>query len=315
MNSPNELCVVRAAKLLPRPLEQSPWLVEQLWGRGAVGVIGGAAKSCKTWLALEIAVAVASGRPCLGRFDVAQPGRVLVYAAEDAPEQMRERIENLARARRADFNALDVRFILEPSLRLDRIDDLRRFRETLARYRPTLLVLDPYVRLQQVDENDATKVSSILAALRELSRTFQLAVTLVHHTRKNPANNAGLALRGSSDFYAWADSTLYLRRQRGDLLLTSEHRFAPPGPPLTLTLVTEENPTRLELIREHGATSLDHSLSDRIMVSLGARPRRQDELRRELRVRNQNLSNVLRELQSVGWIERTPHGWQLVRQP
>jgi len=239
---------------------------------------------------------------------------VLVYAAEDAPEQMRERIESLARARRTDFNALDVRLILEPSLRLDRTDDLRRLRETLARYRPTLLVLDPYVRLQRVDENDATKVSSVLAALRELSRTFHLALTLVHHTRKNPTDHAGLALRGSSDFYAWADSILYLRRRRGDLLLTSEHRFAPPGPPLTLTLVTEETPTRLQLIREHG-DSLQNSLSDRILVSLGARPRRQDELRRDLRVRNQHLCDVLRELQSVGWIEKTTEGWKMVRQP
>ena len=266
MNSPTELCVVQAAKLPPRALEQSPWLVEQVWGQGGVGVIGGAPKSCKTWLALEIAVAVASGRPCLDRFDVAQPGRVLVYAAEDAPEQMRERIESLARARRTDFNALDVCLILEPSLRLDRTDDLRRLRETLARYRPTLLVLDPYVRLQRVDENDATKVSSVLAALRELSRTFHLAVTLVHHTRKNPTDNAGLALRGSSDFYAWADSILYLRRRRGDLLLTSEHRFAPPGPPLTLTLVTEEAPTRLQLTQQHHKSS-DNSISERIMVS------------------------------------------------
>lgn len=314
MNPPTELRVVQAAKLRPRALEQTLWLVEQMWGEGAVGVIGGAPKSCKTWLALEIAVAVASGRPCLDRFDVAQPGRVLVYAAEDAPEQMRERIETLARARRTDFNALDVRLILEPSLRLDRTDDLRRLRETLARYRPRLLVLDPYVRLQRVDENDATQVSSVLATLRELSRTFHLAVTLVHHTRKNPADHAGLALRGSSDFYAWADSILFLRRRRGDILLTSEHRFAPPGPPLTLTLVTEESPVRMQLIQEHGA-SQQNSLGERILVSLGARPRRQDELRRELRVRNQHLSNVLRELQSVGWIERTHEGWRLVRQP
>jgi hypothetical protein len=314
MNSPTELRVVQAAKLPPRALEQSPWLVEQLWGQGAVGVIGGAPKSCKTWLALEIAVAVASGRPCLDRFDVAQPGRVLVYAAEDAPEQMRERIETLARARRTDFNALDVCLILEPSLRLDRSDDLRRLRETLARYRPALLVLDPYVRLQRVDENDATKVSSVLATLRELSRTFHLAVTLVHHTRKSPTEHAGLALRGSSDFYAWADSILYLRRRRGDILLTSEHRFAPPGPPLTLSLVTEETPMRLHLIRAHDP-AWDNSLGERIMVSLGARPRRQDELRRELRVRNQHLCDVLRELQSVGWIEKTSEGWRMIRQP
>ncbi|MGH9319436.1 MAG: AAA family ATPase [Vicinamibacteria bacterium] len=314
MNTPAELRVVQAAKLPPRGLEQPLWLVDGLWGESAVGVIGGAPKSCKTWLALEIAVAVASGRPCLDRFQVSQRGRVLVYAAEDAPEQIRERIEGLARARRANFDILDVQLILEPSLRLDRSEHLARLRQTLARHRPKLLVLDPYVRLQRVDENDATKVSAVLAVLRELSRTFHLAIILVHHTRKNPSEQAGLTLRGSSDFHAWGDSNLYLRRRRGDLLLTSEHRFAPAGPPLELALVTEQSPVRLEMILANAPSDIG-SLGERILVSLGARPRRQDELRRELRVRNQHLSDVLRDLQSAGFIDKNNDGWRLVRDP
>ena len=313
MNTPAEFRVVQAAKLQPRGVEQPLWLVDGLWGDGAVGVIGGTPKSCKTWLALEIAVAVASGRPCLDRFEVSQRGRVLVYAAEDAPEQIRERIEGIARARRTNFNALDVQFILEPSLRLDRIEHLDRLRHTLARHRPKLLVLDPYVRLQRVDENDATKVSAVLAALRELSRTFRLAIILVHHTRKNSSDKPGLALRGSSDFHAWGDSNLYLRPQRGDLILTSEHRFAAPAPPLGLTLVAEETPVRLEVILENAPDDIS-SFGERILVSLGARPRRQDELRRELRIRNQKLTDILRDLQSGGLIDKTNDGWQLVRQ-
>jgi len=99
MNTRADFRVVQASKLPPRPLHQTPWLVDGLWGETAVGVIGGQPKSCKTWLALEIAVAVASRRPCLDRFEVYQRGRVLFYAAEDSPEQIRERIEGLARAR------------------------------------------------------------------------------------------------------------------------------------------------------------------------------------------------------------------------
>jgi hypothetical protein len=96
--------------------------------------------------------------------------------------------------------------------------------------------------------------------------------------------------------------------------LTSEHRFAPPGPSLTLTLVTDQTPTRLQLTQQQHESS-DNSLRERILVSLRSRPRRQDELRRELRVRNQYLTNVLRELQSVGWIDKSTEGWRLVRQP
>jgi hypothetical protein len=312
--APGPLRVVRAAELPPRRPEQPLWLVEGLWGEGAVGVIGGAPKSAKTWLALEIAVAVASGQPCLGRFAVPRPGPVLFYAAEDAPEQIRERVEHLARARQAEFTALDVRLILEPSLRLDRTEDLGRLRATLARHRPRLLVLDPYVRLQRVAENDVQQVSAILAALRELSRAFQLALALVHHTRKNPAEPIGYALRGSGDFNAWGDSNLYLLRRQSHLLLCVEHRFAPAGPPQPLSLVSDPGPPRLEL--REGAPSLEQdSLLQRVIASLSVDgPRPQHLLRRQLRVRNQYLSQVLRQLQRSGQITHGPQGWQLMAQ-
>ena len=60
-----------------------------------MGVIGGTPKSGKTWLSLDLAVAVASGKPCLGRFAVPEPGPVLVYAAENTPADLRERVPGL----------------------------------------------------------------------------------------------------------------------------------------------------------------------------------------------------------------------------
>ena len=52
------LRVVRAAQLQDLPADQPNWLIEPLWGNSAVGLIGGAPKSGKTFLALELAVAV-----------------------------------------------------------------------------------------------------------------------------------------------------------------------------------------------------------------------------------------------------------------
>ena len=62
--------------------EQRRWLVDGLWSEEAVGIIGGEPKCCKSFLALDLAVA--AGIPCLRRFAVTRPGRVLLYPAEDA---------------------------------------------------------------------------------------------------------------------------------------------------------------------------------------------------------------------------------------
>ncbi|PIQ26142.1 hypothetical protein COW64_12310 [bacterium (Candidatus Blackallbacteria) CG18_big_fil_WC_8_21_14_2_50_49_26] len=61
------LTVCKACDLQARVPEES-WLIEGLWGLENVGIIGGLAKAAMSWLAFEMAVAVASGRPCLGRY-------------------------------------------------------------------------------------------------------------------------------------------------------------------------------------------------------------------------------------------------------
>ena len=48
------LPVVRVGEI-PREDHGQRWLVQQLWGESAVGVIGGAPKCSKTWLALDLA--------------------------------------------------------------------------------------------------------------------------------------------------------------------------------------------------------------------------------------------------------------------
>ena len=88
--------VIRPCDLHTSAVSAMPWLIDQLWTAQAVGIIGGTPKSYKTWMALEMAVAVASGSACLTRFTVPSPGPVLLYAAEDSGSALRSRLESLA---------------------------------------------------------------------------------------------------------------------------------------------------------------------------------------------------------------------------
>ncbi|MBK8999604.1 MAG: AAA family ATPase [Myxococcales bacterium] len=112
--------------------------------------------------------------------------------------------------------------------------DQRRLQDARRRPRPRLLVLDPFVRLHRIDENSAAEVSAVLAFLREVQRAHDTAVLVVHHARKNASGSAGQGLRGSGDFHAWTDSALYVRRRRGDLVVTVEHRAAAAPDPFVV---------------------------------------------------------------------------------
>jgi RecA-family ATPase len=85
------LLPVEPAYRLAERSEEHRWLVTGLWSEQAVGIGGGEPKCCKSFLALDLAVAVAAGVPCLRRFTVRRAGRVLRFAAEDALHIVRRR--------------------------------------------------------------------------------------------------------------------------------------------------------------------------------------------------------------------------------
>ena len=287
------LPVVRASEI-ETPIHRQSWLIDRLWTHQAVGVIGGSPKCGKTWLALEMAVSVASGRPCFDTFPVASPGPVLLYAAEDSAMTLRSRLETLARLHKIDFDRLNVHVITIDSLRLDHPEHQDRLESTLHAYKPALLVLDPLVRVHGIDENVAGQVASLLGYLRSLQKNAGTAIALVHHVRKNasPTGNAGYSLRGSGDLYAWLDSFLYLRMHHGRRTLSAEHRSAPAFGPITLELV-QVDPVgphlKMTAINETQSDSSQGDLPGRILQLLSSSqgPQTVDAIRSHLQVRNQ----------------------------
>jgi hypothetical protein len=313
-----------AHRLADRPRERH-WLIDQLWGDEAVGIVGGEPKCCKSFLALGMAVAVAGGVPCLGRFTPVQTGRVLLYAAEDALHVVRQRLVGIAAAAGRDLADLDIHVITAPSVRLDVERDRDALIETVVELRPKLLVLDPFVRLHRVDENISGEVAPLLAYLRELQRRFHVAVVLVHHARKGGAKmRAGQALRGSSEFHAWGDSNLYLRRHGDQLTLSVEHRAAASITAVQVQLAIDGDAVALAAIdREAGgdstapatAAAAPTPVEETIEAQLAAadQPMTAAALRKACKIRNAKLTSTIAGLVAAGRIAKKPTGYVILR--
>jgi len=301
------------------------WLIEKLWLAQAVGFLGSPPKHYKSWLAMEMAVCVASGAPCLGAFAVPAPGPVLLYAAEDPGSAVRQRLEALARHHCVELDRMPLWVITADSLRLDRSDDCQRLEATVAQYQPRLLILDPLIRLHQQDENASGPMAALLGFLRALQRKSGVAIAVIHHTGKHPARTgAGYSLRGSSDFYAWTDAFLHLHRRQGRLTLTAEHRAAPSFGPVALELVHDDDSFPHLALVDDSAAGIGESttvsapvnpLASRILelLSQASEPLSVANLRSRLRVRNQTLLQTLRQLCSEGSICRTQDGYVINR--
>jgi hypothetical protein len=306
---------VELAYHLAARAETQRWLVTGLWSEEAVGLVGGEPKCCKSFLALDLAVAVASGTACLRHFPVSRPGRVLLYAAEDALHIVRRRLEGICAAADVSLQELDVHVITAPTVRLDVPADRARLEQTVEQLKPRLLVLDPFVRLHRIDENASGEVAPLLAYLRELQRRHNLAVLVVHHAKKGAGRiRAGQALRGSSEFHAWGDSNLYLRRLGNELTLTVEHRAAPSPPTVTLELTQRGEALALEVQTPSTPEVLaPTSIDDRILDALrnSNHPLSTSELRSQCPTRKATLYARLTQLTTDGRLVRCAQGYRL----
>lgn len=276
---------VQRASLLESSGPQIQWLVQDLWTDQAVGILGGEPKCCKSFLALDLAVSVASGAPCLRQFPVRRSGPVLLFPAEDSLAVVRQRLEGIATAAQVPFGSLPVQVITAPSLRLDTATDRQRLSQTVQQQHPVLLILDPLIRLHRVDENDATQIAALLSYLRELQRTLQLAVLVVHHARKG-----------------------------SQLTLSTEHRAAPSRDHIPLQLSESGSVVSLKVL-DRSTTQPDTppTPTERVRQVLAQlqEPLPVQQLQKLCGIRTATVCSALAELSASGEVIRDARGYQL----
>jgi hypothetical protein len=229
---------------------------------------------------------------------------------------VRQRLEGICSAAGVGFQSLPVEVITAPTLRLDVPKDRERLSNTVQARQPRLLILDPLIRLHRVDENDASQIAALLSYLRQLQRTFHVAVLVVHHARKDAnATRPGQALRGSSELHGWGDSNLYMRRLGAKLTLSTEHRAAASQDHIPLQLTQNGSALALSVandssIPEPGSEPSALQRVRQILAGLD-QPVAVQQLRKLCGLRTATVCSCLAQLAKTGIVTRDSRGYQL----
>lgn len=179
-------------------LPKRPWVAPGYALRGAVTLLTGPPSAMKSSLMLAWACALALGRD-FGRFRPAEPGSVLVYNVEDDQTEQRRRLSAVLRQfDAAPANIANKVIRTGPSgigtllTRTDRgvivdTDAMTRLRTLIAERKPVAFIADPLAELHTAEENDNTALRAVIAAFRQLAADANVAVIVLHHTRKGAA--------------------------------------------------------------------------------------------------------------------------------
>lgn len=202
-----------AAELLAMDLPEIRWAVPDIIPEG-VSILAGKPKLGKSWMALGLCVAVASGGMALGNKPV-EKGEALYLGLEDNTRRLQKRMKAVLgdepapeglyyeteypRMDEGGLVALDEWLDEHPDCRLVVID-------TLAKYKPA-----PRGGRSAYDEDRET-----VDPLSSLIEKHGVAIVLVHHLRKMAASDPIDEINASTGLSAGVDGVLLLRRERGE---------------------------------------------------------------------------------------------------
>jgi RecA-family ATPase len=221
--------VVSAADWLATPPPAVDEIVEGLFETGDKVAIIGPSKMRKSFLTLQLALSVASGRDFLG-WRVPKPRDVLLVQFEVKGAHYHRRLRHVAEAAQ-----------LDPGNRLQIVNGRGRGLTVAAvqriaeRRRPALVIFDPLFRLVTGEENAAEGMKPVLLAFDALAETCGAAVTYVHHDGKGDPAERDIRDRGAGSGVLGRDYdaglTLTQHRDVPDaVVLATLTRNYPPAP-------------------------------------------------------------------------------------
>ena len=201
--------VFTAADLQRKTFAPVSYCVPELIPEGLT-IIAGKPKIGKSWLALDICIAIAAGRICLGERKPV-PGAVLYAAMEDNPRRLQRRIDRLL----SPFNAQwPQRLTLTTSWRrLDKggVDDIGQWIDQANS--PRLVILDTLASVKPIKTQQGyTEDYESIAALHRVANEKAVSIILLHHTRKMEAEDPVDTVSGTLGLAGCADSILVLAR-------------------------------------------------------------------------------------------------------
>lgn len=212
---------------------QVPYIVHRLVPRQCRLAIFGPNKAGKSQFALQLMLAMAQGRPFLGRHT--EKVRIL-YLQFDTPDPIwKIRLDDLAQAG-VDLSG-DIMFV-RPDTAIRPFDIMtndhrKELEELIEKAKPDVVFIDVLSKIHRLDENDQHQMKMLMDRLNILFDG--MALILIHHTNKpkpdSPMPRPSNAGRGSGFIGGETDANWLLWPEGQDeniLVFTTESRFDEP---------------------------------------------------------------------------------------
>lgn len=199
---------IKLSELMQKKFPDTQWLVEYLIPKNAITAISGSPASFKTWIILEIANKISTGKKLFNKYETTKCG-VLIIDEENGERLLQMR-----------FNKINI--IADSNIYLSSLNNFKvengvdKIIDFCHSNNIELIIIDSLIRIHSNDENDAMKMAEVFTQLKKFNKGG-LSVIFTHHNRKKSSfqrNSPAEDMRGSSDILAALDTHIGITREK-----------------------------------------------------------------------------------------------------
>ena len=206
MQKERRLQTIDGESLMSLPLKPLNFVVDTLLSQG-LHVLAGSPKVGKSWLALWLSVMVAKGEPVWGM--PVKQGTTLYLCLEDSTLRIQNRLFEITEDAPANVHFTTQSDILGKGLE----EQLRTF---FFEHPDTVLVIIDTLQMIHGTNYDNTYANDYrdLSALKRIADTHGIAILLIHHLRKETADDVFSRISGTTAISGAVDSSFTLLEDR-----------------------------------------------------------------------------------------------------
>lgn len=232
--------------LVAQPIPRPSWIVRDIWTHGSCGFISGAPKSYKSWMAIDMAVSVATGSNFLNQdgYRVNRPQPVLYIQEEDDVRVVLDRLQNVVEGKvpeqywggqvhihndrlvwKGPTKPIPMGVHVQTGFIASDPSWHAWLDEALADHGFGMVIIDTLgTTAGDVDTDSSGELmNQLLKPLKILAQKHNTAVCIVHHNKKSAGEGrAGNDMLGSVALHAWVDCAIYARSKDVDGVISIE---------------------------------------------------------------------------------------------
>lgn len=208
----NKIEMVTAKEIQAMEILPLTWIVSNLLPEG-LSLLAGRPKVGKSWFALNIAVAVSEGTITLNKFHTSK-SKVLYIPYEDNPRRIQSRLNDMLNGREAHENLLYPKDLFFPKLDQGGVEQIKAIVEQEEGIK--LIIIDTFGSAVSGHSNNFGNSFhedyDFMMGLQSIALKYQIAILLIHHTRKLVADSVYDEVVGTTGMTASPDTLIILKK-------------------------------------------------------------------------------------------------------